>query len=121
MSRWTAEEDATLKALAADGLNGREIARAMGDARSESAVTGRAAKIGATMRSREHEGQSLREHLAEGGRIVREEVGGAVGIHWTRASRMGGHFSAKLCERLAALGFIAPADGRENVYRLVSQ
>lgn len=116
MTRWTDAEDDQLKELAADGLSAREIALAL-DARSESAVSGRAARIGASLLSSPH--QSLREYLADGGRIVREDVGGAVGIHWAKATRSGSNFAATICERFVALGFIEPTDGRENVFRWV--
>lgn len=114
MSRWTAEEDETLRQLAADGMSALLIARAL-EGRSESAVSGRLSRLGVPLKSRAH--QALIEYLTEGGRLARERIGGVVGDHWTRATRTGGHFSAALCERLLSLGFIRPEADRENVFR----
>lgn len=113
MAKWTPEEDAQLIDLAKDGLSAKEIAAAIG--RSESSVSGRASKLRITMRSRQH--QSLREYLREGGPLVRDEIGGAVGVHWTKAARTGEAFAASICERFVALGFLRAFPDRPNVYR----
>lgn len=117
MTRWKPEEDDLLRELAVDGLSAREIALALTE-RSEGAVSSHASAIGVALISRGS--QDLREYLAEGGRIVREDVGGIIGIYWAKATRSGSVFSAKTCERFVALGFIAPTDGRENVFRWVA-
>jgi hypothetical protein len=113
MSRWTTEEDDLLKQLAVDGMSATLMTRALAG-RSEAAITGRACRLGVPLASRAH--QSLIDHLREGGAIIREQVGGAIGVHWTTAARAGGHFSDRLCERLLSLGYIAPLPGRENVF-----
>lgn len=114
MTKWTPEEDDAITKLAGDGLSAKEIARTV-PPRSESAVSSRLSRIGVSLESREH--QTLREYLAEGGRLVREEIGGAVGVHWAKATRCGVSFSTQVCERFVELGFIRPDAGRENIFR----
>lgn len=113
MAKWTPEEDAQLAELAKDGFSAKEIAAAIG--RSEGSVSGRVAKLKVCLNSRAHQG--LREYLREGGPLVRDEIGGVVGIHWTKAARTGEAFSAVICERFVALGFLRPEGGRPNVFK----
>lgn len=113
MSRWNEQEDTVLRELAKDGLSGAEISRAI-PGRSESSIYGRARTLRVSLTSREH--QSLRDYLADGGCIVRDEVGGVVGVRWAAATRCGESFATKVCERLVSLGFLRTVDGRENVF-----
>ena len=112
MTRWTPEEDAQLTELAAEGLSPAEVAGVM-KTRSESAVAGRASKIGASFRSREH--QPLREYLSRGGAVVREDIGGVIGVRWAKATRSGEAFSARACEVFVRLGLLAPTE-RPDVF-----
>jgi hypothetical protein len=113
MSRWKPEEDDLLMSLAGDGLSAQEIALAL-KSRTGAAVYGRAKALKVTLNSREH--QSLRDYLREGGRLVRDEVGGVVGVRWARATRSGESFATKVCERFVELGWLRSADGRESVF-----
>jgi hypothetical protein len=113
MAKWTPEEDAALTDLAKDGFSAKEIAAAIG--RSEGSVSGRVAKLGVSLCSRQH--QTLREYLRDGGPLARDDVGGIVGVHWTKAARTGEAFSATICERFVALGFLRPDGERPNVFR----
>jgi hypothetical protein len=114
MSRWTPEEDVILRDNVESGLSAAELALLLPD-RTADAVWGRCRKIGLKLRAAEH--TPLREYLAEGGCVVRENVGGAIGIHWAKATRSGSAFATSICERFVALGFLKPIPERENVFR----
>lgn len=114
MTRWTQEQDDLLRELAADGLSAAEIARAMPD-RSESAVYGRAAKLKARLSAGNY--REMRDYLSGGGCLVRDEVGGVVGVRWARATRSGESYPTRTCERLAALGWLRPHQFSANVYQ----
>lgn len=117
MPKWTPGEDDKLLELMADGLSADEIGRVITE-RSVSAIYGRASTLGKTFCSREHQG--LRDYLREGGLLVREEVGGAVGVRWAPATRCGGSFGARVCERLVALGLLIPTRDRANVFQVAT-
>lgn len=114
MKRWTEEQDAALAQAIKDGLSAREAGLVVG--KSESATQGRANRLKLSFESSENQG--LRTYLREGGRLVREEIGGAVGIHWARATRSGGGFKAQFCERLVELGLLVREEGSQSVFRM---
>lgn len=70
--RWTPAEDERLESLAGDGLSGGEVATVL--KRPEGGVRARAAKLGVTFASGDH--NQLRTFLAAGGRLIREDIGG---------------------------------------------
>jgi len=113
MAAWSEEDVERLEQLAGEGLSGKEIALIL--KRTEAAIRAKAAACEISIDSREDGG--LRSFLRDGGHLIREEIGGAVGVHWARASRSGGAFSPRLCERLRELGLIVPTMDREHIFR----
>lgn len=109
--KWKPEEIVTLQCLAKDGLTGAEIGRIMD--RSEGSVNSAAFrnKIGLDSGA----GIMARAYLKEGGAILREDCGGAVGIRWAPAHRSAGSFPTPLCEAYLAHGFLTEL--RPNTYR----
>lgn len=109
MAKWTEQEDGKLLACIGDGLTAEETSPVVG--KSSSACAGRASRLKVGFNSAPHAG--LRAFLSAGGRIVREDLGGVVGVRWARASRSGGGFAAPICDRFVQLGILrAVDDGR---------
>ena len=109
---WSSEEDVVLEACAADGLSGCETARAL--CRSANTVYARAGRRQIRFASAAQ--ASPRAFLAKGGVLVREDVGGAVGIAWSRAHRSGPGFASTACERYLQLGLLKPLDDAGRLF-----
>lgn len=107
---WTPERDALLETLAEGGASGEEVARIVECSASTVYRRAKALKIFFDARST----TLLRNFLEDGGRLIREDVGGAVGIRWGRANRSGPGFEFDHCETFLRLGMIVQ-DG--SVYR----
>lgn len=101
-NRWTPEDDSTLRICASEGLSAAEAATVLN--RTPAAVSGRASALEVSFNSRNDGG--LRQYLGDGGHVIREDCGGAVGIRWCTATRSGQSFPPALCERLTAIGII---------------
>lgn len=101
-----------LRTCASDGLAASEAAAALG--RNVAGVYGRARRLGVRFTSSRHD--QLRTFLRKGGRLVREEIGGAVGVRWGRAHRSGAAFDTRVCERLLELGQLKPSAEGQDVY-----
>lgn len=118
MAKWTPEEDACLKECAKTGLTAGEAAvavAALGNERGEAACASRARRLKITFNSASNIG--LRNFLAEGGRLIREDIGGVIGVRWARAHRSGSGFATDVCEKLLAIGLLKPEPNAQHVYR----
>lgn len=58
-----------------------------------------------TPEEREIERRRLRRFLGRGGTVVREEIGGAIGVRACGAARNGREFSGEILDRLIEQGF----------------
>ena len=112
--KWTPEEDQKLRDLASDGLSPTLIANILPE-RTADAIWARASRLKIRLQSQET--RSAYEYLKEGGAVVRDEIGGVVGVRWGAATRTGETFATRFCERLVALGFIRPLSERANVFQ----
>lgn len=54
---------------------------------------------------RRRERERLLSFLKRGGAIVREDVGGGVGVRWGKAHRCGRGFDAATCDKILEAGF----------------
>lgn len=77
--------------------------------------------------TRRREREFLLSFLKRGGALVREDIGGAIGVRWGRAHRCGPAFDPLACERLLERGctidgqprvLAPPRHGPANVYTL---
>lgn len=110
---WTAAEDQLLRECAGDGLSSGETARVLD--RTVDSVSSRAGRKQIRFSSAEH--AALRKYLKREGRLLREDIGGAVGVRWATAHRSGPSFSAAVCERLLASGMMQPDPDAPHVFR----
>lgn len=110
---WTAGEDQLLRECAGDGLSSGETARIIG--RTVDSVSSRAGRKQIRFNSAEH--AALRKYLKREDRLLREDLGGAVGVRWATAHRSGPTFSAAVCERLLAGGLVQPDPEAPHVFR----
>lgn len=110
--KWTTELDAKLKALMADGLTAAICADIMGA--TEGSIYARASSQSFKFQS--DECQAVAKFLALGGRLIREDVGGVVGVRWARAHRSGPGFPAPICERLLELGRLTTDHGNPSIF-----
>lgn len=53
--------------------------------------------------------------LKRGGVVVREDLGGVVGVRWGRAHRSGAPFNTEACERLLTNGCTVAGEPRQLV------
>ena len=60
----------------------------------------------------------LPRFVKRGGFVVRDVVGGAVGVRWTRAARTGGWFNPAKLERALELGVLRPVQGAASIFRV---
>lgn len=111
--RWELEDDITLRHLARAGVGAKECGVILG--RSEGAVRARAKRLDVTFDGLAC--KAVREHLASGAVLVREDVGGGIGVHWACATRSLGGFNAKVCEALMNAGLLVPDERGRTVYR----
>jgi len=109
---WTDEMKALLTGMAADGLTAGECADALG--LTEGQVRYQADKLEIGFDSTA--ATALRNFLNDGGRLIREDFGGVVGVRWACAHRCGGSFPTAICERLLSLKRLAPEPGSQAVY-----
>lgn len=107
MKRWTTQEDEKLTALAASGVTAKQASATM-PGRTAAGLAKRAAKIGVSFQGGD---PALRAFLDKGGVLVRDEIGGAVGVRWGCAHRSGGGFDAGVCEKLREFGFLRQHPG----------
>ena len=114
MSQWTEEKDVLLSKAIDGGLTAHEASLLVGE--SERACRKEAALLGKGFAGAENQG--LHVFLRKGGRLVREEIGAAVGTYWTCAHRSGSGFNAELCESLLALGLLVKDLGSNSVFHL---
>lgn len=96
-----------LRTLAGDGLDGRWIARAMG--RSTNSIYSMASKSG--IRIGADDLSLSRKALAGGVALIREEIGGSIGIRWACAHRSGDPLNSRFLERIYELGYLKAKDG----------
>jgi hypothetical protein len=77
--------------------------------------------------ARRRERDFLLSFLRKGGRLLREDIGGVVGVRWGRAHRSGPPFDPQTCERLLEKGCVIDGlphvlhpslDAPENVFEL---
>lgn len=113
-TKWTEELDAKLKTLGSDGLTAVEIAAVMD--LSEGPVRSRAAHLKVSLDGSDH--YDLHRFVAAGGALIREDIGGVIGVRWGRAHRSGSPFDTDMCERLLTLGALAPIEPTRPVYSL---
>lgn len=113
MRYWDDTEDATLKRAAEDKLGAYEAAKLLD--RSEAAVRGRARKLGVSFNGARC--RDVREHVAGGGYLVRDEVGGVIGVHWACATRSAGAFDGQVCEALVEHGLLLPEKPGRAIYK----
>lgn len=112
-TKWTVELDAQLAELASDGLSVAEAAKIMG--LTYGSVAGRASSQRVAFYG--HENMGLRAFIQRGGHLMREDIGGIVGIRWAPADRNGGSFPTPFCERLLSLGLLKQAGFGPRVFR----
>lgn len=112
MGRWTDDEDARLREYAKIGLTAAEAGVVLD--RSESACAGRARRLDVAFNSAAH--TDLRLFVAKGGRLVREDIGGVVGVRWARAHRSGPGFATPICEQFLTIGLLEREGG--EIYRV---
>jgi hypothetical protein len=67
-------------------------------------------------RRRDRERKRAWRYLKKGGIILREDIGGVVGVRWCKPTRSGG-FDAPTCARWVAAGRLIQADDVANGYR----
>jgi hypothetical protein len=113
---WTEEREGRLRELASSGLTAALCAKALGT--TEAAVYGRARKLEISFDGSEC--ASVTRFLAEGGRLLREEIGGVIGVRWCRAHRSGPGFPAAICETLLQQDYMRPIPGSSNVFAAVA-
>lgn len=112
MNRWLPDEVALLTSLAKIGVGAKECAFILG--RSEGAVRAKAQASEVVFNGLAC--KQVRDHLASGAVLVREEVGGVIGVHWACASRSLGGFNARVCEALRDHGLLVPDERGHAVY-----
>lgn len=112
MGKWTKEHDGRLLALIDDGLTAAQVAHLMD--RSEGSVRARALKLKVGFNSTRQ--ADLLDFLRKGRALVREDIGGVVGVRWCPADRSGGNFNTPMCETLAHHGFLARLEEARAVY-----
>lgn len=113
MKPWSTQEDVLLRQCASEGLSSSEAARILD--RTVDSVSSRAGRTGVRFSSADH--SALRKYLKREGRLIREDVGGAVGVRWACAHRSGPTFSAAICDRLLAHALILPDPEAPQVFR----
>lgn len=101
-TRWTADKLTQLKELAAKGLGGAEIAHVIGA--TPSAIEGACARYRVSRNSQRS--QEIREAIRRGVRLIREDVGGAIGVRWSSAHRGGETYPTAYCEALVEMGLL---------------
>lgn len=62
--------------------------------------------------TRRREREFVLSFLRRGGALIREEMGGAVGIRWGPAHRCGTSFDSNTCERLLSRGCVINGKSR---------
>ena len=60
----------------------------------------------------------LPRYVKRGGFVVRDVVGGAVGVRWTRAARTGGWFNPAKLELALELGVLKPVRGAISIFQI---
>lgn len=107
---WSPADEAEVALLAKAGLSGREIGSVL--KRSEAAVRAKAAELKVPIDSKAND--ALRRLLAGSddalpGIILREDLGGVIGVRWCLPSRSGDTFCAAYCQALLDQQMIVPA------------
>ncbi|MFY8143064.1 MAG: hypothetical protein ACOVMT_04175 [Caulobacter sp.] len=108
--RWSPADEARLVELAKAGLSGKEIGSVL--ARPVGGVRAKASELKVPIDSVPND--ALRRHLAGDdtrlpGAVLREEIGGVIGVRWCLPSRYGETFCTVYCDTLLSLGRLVQA------------